>query len=161
MGLINMVAGLRGLVYNLTTVVKKLDLYKLSAYLAVFGICLALYLFYEYLAPAHRSVCYLSSTINCEASTKGVLSKTLEIPTALWGLTGYIFILISALRKWRRVLLGVATFGLLFCLRITFLEVFVIHIICPVCLACQVDMIILFILGIILNLNKTSKSASD
>ena len=130
---------------------KKLDFYKLAAYLAVFGMGLALYLFYEYLAPAHKSVCYLSLTINCEASTKGVLANTLGIPTALWGLTGYTFILIAAIKKWRRILLGVAAFGLLFCLRITFLEFFVVRVICPVCLACQIDMIVLFGLGLLLN----------
>ncbi|MBI5452152.1 vitamin K epoxide reductase family protein [Candidatus Gottesmanbacteria bacterium] len=127
---------------------KNIDLYKIIIPLALVGIGLALYLLYEYLAPPHQSLCYINAQINCEASTKGALANTLGIPTALWGLTGYIMILISAIRKWRRVLFGVVTFGLLFCLRITFLELFVVNAICPVCLACQTVMIILFILGI-------------
>ncbi len=127
-----------------------MDWYKVSMYLALFGIVLALYLFYEYLAPVHRSLCYVNSTINCEASTKGPLAHTLGIPTALWGLTGYVIILISSLKKWPRLLWGMATFGLLFCLRITFLEIFVVKAICPVCLACQIDMLALFTLGFLL-----------
>ncbi len=126
----------------------KIDLFKIVVPLALIGIGLALYLLYEYFAPPHQSLCYINSYINCEASTKGSLANTLGIPTAIFGLTGYIIILIAALKRWRRVLLGMATFGLLFCLRITFLELFVINAICPVCLACQTVMIILFILGI-------------
>lgn len=130
---------------------KNLDLFKLAAYLAVFGMGLALYLLYEYFAPPHVSLCYVNQTVNCEASTKGVLANTLGIPTAIYGLVGYAVIFVAAIKKWRRVLLGVATFGLLFCLRITFLELFVVKAICPVCLACQLIMIILFGLGLLLN----------
>lgn len=121
---------------------------KIIAPLAIFGVLLALYLFYEYLAPVHPTLCYVNSYINCEASTKGPLANTLGIPTALWGLTGYLVILISALKKWRRLLLATATFGLLFCLRITYLEIFVVRALCPVCLMCQLDMIALFIFGL-------------
>lgn len=133
-------------------------IYKAIFILSVIGIGLAVYLFYEYLSPPHQSLCYVNSYINCEASTKGALANTLGIPTALYGLMGYTIILISALKKWRRLLFGMATFGLLFCLRITFLEVFVINALCPVCLACQAVMIVLFILGYRLN---SRKAASD
>lgn len=112
------------------------------------GIGLALYLLYEAFAPAHRSLCYVNATINCEASTRGALAYTLGIPTALYGLTGYAVILLSAIFKKRKLLIGMVTFGLLFCLRITILEVFVINAICPVCLLCQMNMLILFILAL-------------
>ncbi len=125
-----------------------IDLYKIIMLLAVIGIGLALYLLYEAFAPAHRSLCYVNSTINCEASTKGALAYTLGIPTALYGLTGYMVILLSAIAKKRKLLLFMVTFGLLFCLRITFLEIFVIKAICPVCLLCQTNMLILFILAL-------------
>ncbi len=122
--------------------------YKVVALLAVFGIGLAVYLFYEYLTPPHRSLCFVNSTINCEASTKGPLANTLGIPTALYGLAGYIVILLSALKKWPKLLLGTVTFGLFFCLRITYIEVFTLHSLCPVCLACQLVMLTLFGLSI-------------
>lgn len=132
------------MIYNKFKVTKT---YKATTILSVIGIGLALYLLYEYFSPPHQSLCYINSYINCEASTKGPLANTLGIPTALYGLTGYTIILISALKKWRRLLFGMAAFGLLFCLRITYLEVFVINALCPVCLACQAIMIVLFILG--------------
>ena len=129
---------------------KKIDLFRITSYLALVGVGLAIYLLYEYLAPAHKSVCYLSSTINCEASTKGVLANTLGIPTALWGLTGYSVIFLAAIKKWKRVLLGMTTFGLLFCLRITILELFVVKVICPVCVLCQLIMIAEFGLAVLI-----------
>lgn len=125
-----------------------MNLYKVIIPLALFGIGLAVYLLYEYLAPAHPTLCYVNATINCEASTKGVLANTLGVPTALYGLAGYSVILLAALKRWPRLLLATAAFGLVFCLRITYLELFVVKAICPVCLACQLDMIALFLLGV-------------
>lgn len=124
------------------------DLFVYTKWLSIIGIGLALYLFYEYLTVPEVSPCYINSYINCEASTKGPLANTLGIPTALYGLVGYSLILLSSIKKWKRVLFGVATFGLLFCLRITFLELFVIKQICPVCIACQIVMLTLFIMSV-------------
>jgi uncharacterized membrane protein len=45
--------------------------------------------------------------------------------------------------KWA---LSLATFGILFCLRLTILEIFVEKVICPVCVVCQIIMIIILIL---------------
>lgn len=126
-----------------------ISIYTIIMSLAIIGIGLGLYLFYEYLAPPHISLCYINAYINCEASTKGPLANTLGIPTALWGIAGYTVILISAAKRLKKLMLGTVIFGLLFCLRITILELFVIKAICPVCLACQTDILILFILAII------------
>lgn len=123
-------------------------IYKITSYLAVIGIFLALYLLYQYYTPPHKSLCYVNSYVNCEASTKGPLANTLGIPTGFYGLAGYLVILISAVKKWKRLLLFVATFGVLFCLRITFLELFVVKALCPVCIACQVIMFVIFILAL-------------
>lgn len=120
-------------------------------YLAVVGVGLALFLFYEYLTQPAVSPCYISSTVNCEASTKGVLSTTLGIPTAIWGLAGYIIILFAAIKNMPRLLLGMTAFGMAFCLRITFLEIFDLRVICPICLACQLVMFLLFLIAVRLN----------
>lgn len=128
----------------------KINSYKLVMYLAAVGVGLAIYLLYEYLAPAHQSLCYLNSSINCEATTKGVLSNTLGIPTPLWGLTGYLVIFFAAWKKMPKLLLGMATFGLLFCLRISYLEIFVIKVICPVCVLCQIIMLVEFLLSLLI-----------
>ncbi len=128
--------------------------YKWTKYLAAIGVGLAIYLMYEYLAPAHQSICYVNATVNCEASTKGVLANTLGIPTALWGLSGYIVIFLAAVKKWPKVLLGMTAFGFLFCLRITFLELLVVKAICPVCIACQIIMLVVFLMAVVINAKK-------
>ena len=133
---------------------KEKTVWKLVTILSAFGIVLAIYLFYSYLARPLFQPCSINSTINCDAVIKGAVSKTLGIPTALYGLVGYVVMLFSSLFKKRKLLLGMAAFGTLFCLRITYLDVFVIKVICPVCLACQLVMLAVFSLAVMVNLKK-------
>jgi len=123
-------------------------MWKLSTVLSLVGIILAGYLFYSYLAPIPPGLCDISATINCDAVTKGTLATLFGIPVSLIGLIGYIFILYSSLLKLKKLHLFMSSFGLLFCLRLTFLEIFVEKVICPVCLACQIIMLTLFILSL-------------
>ncbi len=126
--------------------------------LSIAGIFLALYLFYSYLIRPSFQPCSISATINCDAVIKGSVSKTLGIPTALYGLVGYIIILFSAMFKKTKLLFGMATFGVLFCLRITYVELFVIKVICPICLTCQVIMLIIFLLSLRLLMTHKKRS---
>ncbi len=124
--------------------------------LAVIGIFLALFLLWErYFQPSFQP-CNINATINCDAVIKGEVSNTLGIPTPLIGLIGYVVILFSAFRKNAKLVLGMSAFGLAFCLYIAFRELFQLRVICPVCILCQLDMITVFILGILLN-KKSSK----
>lgn len=123
-------------------------MWKLSVTLSLIGILLASYLFYSYLALIPLGLCDISATINCDAVTKGSLATLFGIPVSLVGLIGYIFILYSSLLKLKKLHLFMSSFGMLFCLRLTFLEIFVEKVICPVCLACQLIMLILFILSL-------------
>jgi uncharacterized membrane protein len=129
--------------------------------LAVIGIGLALFLLWErYFRPSFQP-CNINSTVNCNAVIRGEVSNTLGIPTPLIGLIGYIFILIGAFRKNAKLVLGMATFGLAFCLYIAYRELFQLHVVCPVCILCQLDMITVFILGIILTRKKTTPGAGQ
>lgn len=120
--------------------------------LAVIGIGLALFLLWErYFHPAFQP-CNVNSTVNCNAVISGEVSNTLGIPTPLIGLIGYIVILFSAFKKSAKWILGMSAFGLAFCLYIAYRELFQLHVVCPVCILCQLDMITVFSLGIILNL---------
>jgi uncharacterized membrane protein len=121
---------------------KEEKIWKYINILSSIGIVLAVYLFYSYLAPDPPDVCTINETINCDAVTKGSLATFLGIPVSLVGLVGYIVILISSLLKRKRLTLGMAVFGLVFCLRISFLEIFVEKVICPICLACQIIMFV-------------------
>jgi len=118
--------------------------------LAILGIVLSSYLFYSFLFHPSFQPCSINAVVNCNAVIRGPVSTTLGIPTSLYGLVGYVFILVSALFKQKKLLIGMALFGLLFCLRITIVEVFYLKVICPVCLTCQIDMLTVFILSLLL-----------
>jgi uncharacterized membrane protein len=119
--------------------------------LAIGGILLAIYLLWEQLARPSFQPCSINATVNCDAIISGAVAKTFGLPTPLYGLIGYIVIFFSSMFKKRRLLMGMATFGLLFCLWIAYKELFQLHTICPVCIGCQLIMITVFILSIIVN----------
>lgn len=133
-------------------------LFKYIIYLSIVGIAVAIYLLFEQFTRSSFNPCNINSTINCDAIISGEVSKTLGLPTPLYGLVGYIFMFISALYKKRKTLLGIATFGLLFCLWIAYQELFLLHVICPACIICQTVMIAVFALAIYLNRNLLGKS---
>ena len=133
---------------------KEKNLYFWVKALAVFGIALAVYLLYEQaFQPAFRP-CTINAVVNCDAVIDGPVAKTLGIPTPLYGLVGYIFILFGAIKRYKGLVLGMATFGLLFCAYIAYQELYILRVICPVCIGCQLDMIATFILAILLNRKK-------
>lgn len=125
------------------------------------GIILASYLLYSFLFHPTIQPCSINASFNCDAVTKGPISTLFNIPVSLYGLIGYICILIFSFTKNKKLLLGVATFGMLFCLRLTFIEIFMIKVICPVCLVCQLDMLLVFLISIKLLVNKQKEGANE
>jgi len=119
--------------------------------LSTFGIVLAIYLLYEQITQSPFAPCNINATVNCNAIISGPVAKTFGIPTPLIGLTGYVVILISAFLKKSKLILAMATFGLVFCLWIAYRDLFELHTICPACILCQLDMISVFALGFVLN----------
>jgi uncharacterized membrane protein len=132
-------------------------LWKALIVLSILGILLATYLFYNFLTKPLLESCYFNSHINCDAVTKGSLSTLFGIPVSLIGLVGYIVILLSSIFKQKLLVLGMSTFGMVFCLAITYQEVFKLKVICPVCLTCQLVMLTVFLLAICLNVKKNHK----
>lgn len=114
--------------------------------LAVLGVGLAAYLYYEYITQNAFGVCNINAVFNCKPITEGSLATLFGIPVALIGGVGYATIFLTAKLKNFKWAFYMATFGMLFCLRLTFLEIFVEHVICPVCMVCQAVMLIEFIL---------------
>ena len=139
----------------------KFNIWKTLIILSIIGIVLATYLFYNFLIKPPIESCFINSYVNCDAVTKGSLSTILGIPVSLIGLTGYIIILILTIIKNKKMVLGMSTFGLVFCLFITLQEIFILKVICPVCLTCQITMLLIFIIALKLNLksNKSSKKS--
>jgi uncharacterized membrane protein len=117
--------------------------------LSLIGIVLAIYLLWEQMFHPTFQPCNINSTVNCDAIISGAVSKTFGIPTPLIGLIGYICIFLASLFKMKKALIGFAAFGLVFCLSIAYIELFQLHVICPVCIACQIIMISVFSLALI------------
>lgn len=136
----------------------KNSIWKALISLSILGILLATYLFYNFLTKPFVESCYINATINCDAVTKGSLSSLFGIPVSLIGLIGYIVILLASIFRKKLLVLGMSAFGMAFCLFITYQEIFILKVICPVCLACQLVMLTAFLLAIYLNVNfKKSK----
>lgn len=124
-------------------------IFRYIRYLSLVGIILAIYLLWEQWSQSSIRPCNINSTVNCDAIISGAVSKTLGIPTPLYGFIGYICIFLSATFRKKKALLGFAGFGLLFCLWIAYQELFLLYVICPVCIACQIIMISVFSLAVI------------
>ena len=127
-----------------------LKLYFWIKVLAIFGLMLGSYLMYEQITMPAWTPCTINATVNCDSVIKGEVSKTLGIPTPIYGLVGYAMILLGAIIKNKKLVLSMAAFGLVFCMYIAYVELFMLHVVCPVCIGCQVDMIITFILALML-----------
>ena len=127
--------------------------------LSLIGITLAIYLLFEQITQSSFRPCNINSVVNCNAIINGAVAKTFGIPTPLYGLIGYICIFLASWFKKKKTLIGIATFGLLFCLSIAYIELFQLHVICPVCIACQAIMISVFSLAVIIN--KRSKNSNN
>ena len=119
--------------------------------LALVGIILAVYLLWEQLFHPAFQPCYVNTSINCNAIISGAVAKTLGIPTPLYGLVGYGVIFIAATYRKKKLLLSMAIFRLAFCLWIAYREIVQLHVVCPVCILCQLIMITVFTLALIVN----------
>ena len=116
--------------------------------LAIIGLLLSTYLLWQqFFHPAFQP-CNINSWINCDAVISGPVAKTLGIPTPLYGFIGYIIIFFAALFRKTKLMLGMAGFGLIFCLWIAYQELFLLRVICPVCISWQIVMISIFILSL-------------
>lgn len=128
--------------------------------LAIVGLMLGTYLMYEQVTRPAWQPCNINALVNCDAVVSGEVSKTLGIPTPIYGLLGYALILIGAILKNKKLVLSMAAFGLVFCMYIAYVELFLLHTICPVCIGCQVDMIITFVLALMLKSSHESDNPS-
>lgn len=125
--------------------------------LGVVGVLLACYLLWEQIFHPAFQPCNINAVVNCDATITGPLAKTFGVSTPLIGLSGYLIILFAAFKKSAKLVMAMSAFGLTFCLYIAFREIFQLNVICPICVACQLDMISVFVIGIILNRHQGKK----
>jgi uncharacterized membrane protein len=126
-------------------------LFRIVRMLSVGGIILAIFLLWEQVAQPAIPPCEINSYINCNALISGAVAKTFGIPTPLYGLVGYVIILIASILHRGKMLLTTAIFGFMFCSYIAYQELFILHVICPICIACFTIMISVFVLTIMIN----------
>ena len=119
-------------------------IYGVIKILAVAGLLLAVYLLFQQFFRPEFQPCYVNSFINCDAVISGPVARTFGIPTPLYGLIGYLVILAAAFLRRTRLMLGTASFGLVFCLWLGYVELFQLRVICPICITCQLIMTTIF-----------------
>ena len=94
---------------------------------------------------------------DCEAVNTSIYSELLGIPVALLGALSYAGIIALGLAVWQDIYAGyaqlarffIAAIGIVFSAYLTYLELFVIHAICPWCVSSAIIMTIIVILGIV------------
>ena len=126
----------------------------LVALVALTGVFVALYLTLYKLGYIGTLACAIGS---CETVQTSKWATLFGFPVGAWGVGYYIAVLAIALlgltprwadsRGLSDVLLVVTTFGLLFSIWLTYLELFVIHAICQWCVVSAILATILFVLS--------------
>jgi len=110
--------------------------------IALLGVADSSYALKQHYAPADTSACDINETVNCSTVNQSVYSEFLGIPVAGLGLTGYVLIgtiagLMVAERGSTKLLamsLSLLTLvALAISLALTYIEVFILGAVCPLC----------------------------
>jgi uncharacterized membrane protein len=127
----------------------------ISIVLAIIGLVDSVYLTWVKLANRYA----LCGPIgDCESVNSSQYSEIAGVPIALIGALGYILIILLIVLEarggiWKEyspyLVLGITLAGSLYSIYLTYLEVAVIHAICPYCVLSAVVIILLFILSIV------------
>src|SRR6267378_1242739 len=123
------------------------------ALLALVGLFVALYLWLHALGFGGAIKCGASG--GCEAVQTSQWAVFLGFPVAFYGVVGYLAMLMVALvalrpaalvdRKWSVVLAALATVGVVFTAYLTYVELFLIHVICRWCVGSAVIITLIWI----------------
>lgn len=120
------------------------------------GLAVSAYL--TYIKFSHAAIYCTPGLGDCDAVNTSRWSELWGIPIALFGMISYAALLvlvfwgskISLVRDYNNLFIfGIGTFGFLFSLYLTYLELFVIQAICQWCLVSAICMAIIFIASII------------
>ncbi len=94
----------------------------------------------------------------CSIVNNSIYAQVYGIPVAVIGVGGYLAILVSLLLRGRSaffqtngimIVFGLALVGFLFTLYLIYVEVALIHALCPFCVTSQVTMTILFVISLV------------
>ena len=138
-------------------------LYRWIIILSLLGIFLSGYSLYAHYSPNPSTICNFSETFSCDAVNKSQYAEIAGIPVALVGFGGYALLALLSFgilkgKTFHKDLFWFSLAGFLFSLYLTYLEAFVIHAWCPVCLLSQFTIFGIVALSLI-GLSKYGKKA--
>lgn len=143
---------------------KTLESYIQLVTLNIFILPVTIYLIAMHYKPEISEFCTFGEAFNCDIVNKSIYSEFFGIPVAILGTITYVLLLLFALRgKFKdqsKLVPYVTAFvagGVLFSLRLTYIEAFVLHTWCMLCVIQQV--VILLQLGVLLKLWKITKKS--
>ena len=107
------------------------------------GLIVSIYAYLETIEASLQKYCTVNAYVSCGAVANSGRTTTLGVPDAIIGIGGFIVILLVATLaerqrtelRWPYLLLLFTTVGVGFSAYFAFLELAVIHALCPVCLA--------------------------
>jgi uncharacterized membrane protein len=124
---------------------------------ALIGLAVSAYLAEAKLA--NKDVLCFEGMGDCNIVNTSAYSMWRGIPVAVLGVIGYVVILALIFIMNRQkdqssiiilAFFGVTTFGTLYSLYLTYVELFIIHAVCPWCLTSAIAMFVLFIISILI-----------
>lgn len=130
-------------------------IYRISIALAALGMLVSIYMTI-YKLTENPNMCLGNG--GCSTVNSSIFSEISGIPVALVGVGGYLAILVLLLLEDRigflknngtMAIFGLALVGFLFTLYLVYVELALIHALCPFCITSQVTMTVLFILSVI------------
>jgi uncharacterized membrane protein len=131
---------------------KRQRLYALITALAGVGVLLSSVSLYHHLGTSKGSFCDLSQSFNCDLVNRSPYSTFHGLPVALIGIIGYVLLLALATVYRQKpetpiMLLAASIGGTCFALYLTYLEGYVIHAWCILCLSSLIDIILIAVLS--------------
>jgi len=138
------------------------SLYRISIGLATLGILVSIYMTIFKLTE-NQNMCLGNG--GCSVVNSSSYSEVSGIPVALIGVGGYLVILAVLLLENRinfikqngtLLVFGLALIGFLFTIYLIYVELALIHALCPFCVTSQITMTVLFILSVILLVRQPS-----
>lgn len=134
------------------------------AVLASVGAAVSSFSLYHHFSHSKTGFCDLSQNFNCDLVNRSSYSTFLGVPVALIGIIGYVLILALATVYRRKaetpvMLLVASTGGAAFALYLTYIEAYVIHAWCIMCLSSLA--VILLIAGLSAAITKISVTGNS
>jgi uncharacterized membrane protein len=132
------------------------------------GLLFSIYAGIEVVDPGAQSVCSVSSTVSCAAVASSGHTNLGPIPDWLIGLAGFVVLLAFAIlyfqtrdRAYLQVLIALSSLALLISAYLAYVEVGVIHAICPVCVGAYLSNVAVWAIAVALwRRRKTSPAPS-